>query len=186
MTQYEQTKLKSEKRNDHYVPKTYLKHFSDDQNNPGHVWRYWKNNPHVQNPKICKRMPYEKLCRVQGGDYNPHFRGGRPLDKYFDLIENQYNEALRAFENGDYNAEAKACIAHNIARMRLWAPKRKALVKVSWEKDVETLRKKTAKGLRDNPEQYASLLEYMRKISQNPDRINAQTLAEDLESSSIK
>jgi hypothetical protein len=28
----------------HYIPGAYLKYFSDE-NKPGFVWKYWKNNP---------------------------------------------------------------------------------------------------------------------------------------------
>ncbi len=131
MTQSRKEASKPESRDDHYVPQTYLKHFCDDQNDPNFVWRYWKNNPHKQNPKTHGRVSYKGLCSTEGGDYNPHFLDNRPLDEYFKLIENPYNEALRSFENGDYNVDAKVCIARNVARMRIWSPKRKGLVKLA-------------------------------------------------------
>ncbi len=52
--------------------------------------------------------------------------------------------------------------------------------------DLESLRKETAKGLCANPEQYAGLIEHMRKISKDPDTINAQMLAEDFEAQNIR
>jgi hypothetical protein len=177
---------KPNRSKDHFVPETYLKHFSNSSKS-NVVWRYWKaNSDNYKLIATCEQAGIRSLCRKEGGDYSPYWAGERPLDELFKAIENPYNTALKDFENKNYSETAKTCIAFNVARIRCWTQKRKVLVNEAYEKEHEKRRVFLAEDLRNNPDKYAESIENFKTVSKTSDAISLETLIEWLEHPRIR
>lgn len=108
-------------RNDHYVSRTYLRHFTSPK---GCLVPYYKNAQVV----VGKPKTPKSICFETEGDTNKYFQNPRLLDKLLPVFENTWKNNIVRLENRFLDANTKFELAGYIAFLRSCSPTAKRLI----------------------------------------------------------
>jgi len=118
---------------DHYVAKTYLKSFTDEN-------LFYPYRKAVPRKIIGKQISPSAVCHQLNGDINQYLDDPEYLKKALPLMENNWARIVNELESGPISVQDKAILAGYLAVLRICTPTAKRLSKNS----VENILKATA------------------------------------------
>jgi hypothetical protein len=97
---------------DHYIAQTYMKPFcgSDCM-----LQRYFKKSISVE---ATRRVPAKSVCCKEDWDRNHLLSDPLAVQKFFELYENRWNDAVEKLISGKLSAETKEIISGYITRLQ--------------------------------------------------------------------
>jgi hypothetical protein len=127
---------------DHYVARTYLKHWCDQD--AGRPLRAYRKSNGAEFP--CWPA---NVCGERNGDLNPKYLAEpNALGVFRDIWEPRWNEGVDAFRSGKYRAAHTFVLAAGWASMSLTTPATTAIGTEALEKDLQTLLHIVEHGMR--------------------------------------